>query len=267
MSARIVQRGSRIFSNSEIAQGVFLLELAQREIAQAAQPGQFVHMRIERGLDPFLRRPFAICRADPGTAIIQILYEVVGRGTEVLSRKRDGDAVSLVGPLGKGYRIPSQRGRRVLVAGGRGIASLVLLAERLLREKETPVVLIGARSRDRLFFADHLRGKGADVYAATEDGSEGYAGMVTDLLDAYAGTAEHVTVFACGPESMLKQVALFSVDRSIPCQLSLEARMPCGLGACQGCAVEVRPPAGEEGPRYKSVCVDGPVFDAREVIL
>jgi len=263
----IVQREGRIVSNRQIASGVFLLDVEQREIVEAVAPGQFAHVRIERDLDPFLRRPFAICRAMPSTWAVQILYEVVGRGTGVLSRKLPGDTVDLLGPLGKGYTFSAAHSRPLLVAGGRGIASLVLLAERLLLRKETPIVLIGATSRDRLFFADHLRDLGAEVRTATEDGSGGHGGMVTDLLEACTETSEDVEIFACGPEGMLKRVAALSTDRDIPCQLSLEARMPCGLGSCQGCVVEIRSSSGKAGPLYKRVCVDGPVFDAREVVL
>lgn len=263
----IVQRAGRIVGNRRISNGVFLLDVTQREVAEAAQPGQFVHVRIEQGLDPLLRRPFAICRAVPSTGIVQVLYEVVGRGTDLLSRKLPGDLVDLLGPLGRGYAISEERCRSLLVAGGRGIASLVLLAERLLLRKESPIVLIGAPSRERLFFADHLRDLGAEVRTATEDGSEGYVGLVTDLLETCLGTSEKIEIFACGPEGMLKGVAALSMDRNIPCQLSLEARMPCGLGSCQGCVVEVRPCPGEEAPQYRRVCMDGPVFDAREVVF
>ncbi|RKY69023.1 MAG: dihydroorotate dehydrogenase electron transfer subunit [Candidatus Latescibacterota bacterium] len=259
---KVVQEEGKVLSNLEVAASIFLLDLRLPQAAKIAQPGQFLHLRISPLCDPLLRRPFSIHRTKPEKAEVSILYQVVGRGTELLSQKRPEESLDCLGPLGRGFTIPKGAGQFILVAGGIGIAPLIFLAESLLQKKGKGVVfLIGATSENYVLYKKELRCWGATVEVATDDGSEGHRGPVTDLLmqrlDRFAGNPQ---IFACGPEGMLQKVTQIALQRGIPCQLSLEQRMACGLGACLGCVVNTR-------SGYRRVCVDGPVFPASEVIF
>ncbi|HID96009.1 MAG TPA: dihydroorotate dehydrogenase electron transfer subunit [Candidatus Latescibacteria bacterium] len=265
----ITQAVGRVLSNEQVAPGIFLMSLKLPWIAQRAKPGQFIHVRIGSQFRPLLRRPFSIYRADAEREEIQILYQLVGEGTMRLSEKGEGEGLDCLGPIGNGFWF--RREDAVLVSGGIGIAPLFFLAEAMLGKMSSDdprgrgrkvTILIGASSRDYLMRRKELELLGAEVRVATDDGSEGYAGPVTELLAAtlQENSDRAFSVFACGPRPMLKEVARITVRRRIPCQLSLEEHMACGVGACLGCAV--RTPSG-----YRRVCVDGPVFDAEEVIL
>ena len=271
----VVQKQGKILSNLEVAPSIFLLNLGLPQVAETAQPGQFVHLRIGPLSDPLLRRPFSIHRTKPEEAKVSILYQVVGRGTKLLSQRCSGEKLDCLGPLGRGFAIPKVAGQFILVAGGIGIAPLIFLAETLLRkmgngkwevEKEKRkkmevVFLMGAASTEYILPESELLSWGAAVEVATDDGSKGHRGPVTDLLTRQMDrSVESCHIFACGPEGMLKEVAQIAGQQKIPCQICLEQRMACGVGACLGCVVKTR-------SGYRRVCVDGPVFPAGEVIF
>lgn len=254
-----------ILTNRPVGPGIYELSARLPRIAAEAQPGQFVHVRVGPGYDPLLRRPFSVYRSDPQRGTLDILYEVVGRGTKVLSGRRAGEVLDVLGPVGHGFGIPQGLGCALLVAGGMGIPPLVFLAHRLAELGVQTAALVGARSRDRLVGTKDLTSLGVQVRVATDDGSEGHAGLVTELVAEHLGSAPPQQMYAVGPDAMLGKVVELALAHQVPCQVSLESRMACGVGACLGCVVRVRS-TGDE-PRYKRVCVDGPVFDAREVLL
>jgi len=241
---------ARILSNREKKKGVFLMELKAPGIARSARPGQFIMVRPPHGSDPLLPRPFSIHDARDGS--VSILYRVVGRGTELLSGLGKGQALAVTGPLGRGFPIRAGNYRPALVAGGMGLAPMPFLAKKLAALGRVPKILYGCRTKGELLGPSTL---GAVI--ATDDGSCGRRGLVTSLLEEELCRAGSCRVFACGPWAMLRQVSLLCQKSQVPCQVSLEARMACGLGACQGCAVR-----GVHGG-YLSVCSDGPVFDSR----
>ena len=261
----VVQEQGKILSNLEVAPSIFLLNLGLPQVAETAQPGQFVHLRIGSLSDPLLRRPFSIHRTNPEEAEVSILYQVVGRGTKLLSQKHRGEKLDCLGPLGRGFAIPKGTGQFILVAGGIGIAPLIFLAETLLekekRKKMEVVFLMGAASAQYILPESELLCWGAAVEVTTDDGSKGHRGPVTDLLTRQVDrSVESCHIFACGPEGMLKEVAQIAGQQKIPGQICLERRMACGVGACLGCVVNTR-------SGYQRVCVDGPVFPAGEVIF
>ena len=265
----MIETKLKILHQKEVAPQVFRLRLSSPGIAQEARPGQFVHLRIREGSDPLLRRPFSIHRVDRERGEVQVLYQVVGRGTKFLSRKLVGERLDVLGPLGHGFEVSEKGGGVLLVAGGIGVAPLIFLCEDLLRGRAV-TALIGAQSRDGILCDDLLGSWDATVHIATDDGSLGHRGVVTDLLKAQLEAGREASaspvVYACGPVAMLRAVAALCQKHGISCQVSLESRMACGLGACLGCAVKVRssvPP----GYEYKRVCKEGPVFDAEEVIF
>jgi len=228
-----------------------------------ARPGQFVMLQPgARGsaqrFDPLLPRPMAVYRTERagGSAIIEVLYKVVGRGTALLADLGSGDRIGLVGPLGQGFPEPSG-GRAVLVGGGTGIASLYELAARWCETGQV-TVLLGARTADDLMGETDFRALGADLKLATEDGSAGARGRVTELLGPELAAAP-AQVYACGPNPMMQRAAEIAEDAGARCWVSLENRMACGFGVCLGCAV----PRSGEG--FDLVCRDGPVFESRSL--
>jgi dihydroorotate dehydrogenase electron transfer subunit len=262
---------SEILYNDRVAGGYFRLGLACR--FPEAKPGQFVMLRVSDGLDPLLRRPFGIYRTlgTFGRALgakgspskmkgIELLYRVVGKGTAILSGRRPGETLGVLGPLGNGFPDPAEGSSVVLVAGGMGIAPLYLLAKRL----GAGTLLFGARSKAENVLLKDFRGLGLRIKTATEDGSAGIKGLVTGLLEDEL-TPESV-VYACGPVGMLKAAAAISEKAGARCLVSLERSMACGIGVCLGCAVRTKEHRGEKESRfYKMVCSDGPVFQSEEV--
>ena len=222
-------------------------------------PGHFVMLSpgalgaAERS-DPLLPRPMAVFRADGDR--IEVLYKVTGRGTALLSETRPGERVRVVGPLGRAFAPPASGARAVLIGGGTGIASLYDLAARLPGRTE---VLLGARSAPDLMAREDFAALGAGLRVATEDGSEGHRGRVTDLLEASLAADATARVYACGPTPMMHRAAEIAAAHGAVCQVSLENTMACGFGVCLGCAA----PLAAGG--YALVCREGPVFDARAI--
>jgi dihydroorotate dehydrogenase electron transfer subunit len=230
-----------------------------------AQPGQFLMLspgtrgRVER-YDPLLPRPMAIFRTRRmgGEAAVEVLYKVVGRGTSLLADARPGDEVRLVGPLGRGFPEPSSGERVILVGGGTGVASLFELARRSSRRSRVSV-LLGARSAADLMGRADFESLDVDLQVATDDGSDGTKGFVTELLEREIARDGAARVYACGPTPMMQRAAEITEAAGLPCFVSLENRMACGFGVCLGCAV----PSSNEG--YHLVCRDGPVFEAGDL--
>ncbi len=236
-------------------------------IAQSAMPGQFVMVRPLRTHAPLWRRPYSILRANPDKGVISIFYSVQSTFTELLSLKPIGSTVQVLGPLGTCFQPVRAARRHILAAGGTGVPPLSFFAARLiptLQPDEQVLILAGARRRDLLVGLDEFRALGAEVRVATDDGSRGYKGYVTDLLAQALEEPIPSAVYACGPNRMLKVVAELCLKHGVPCQVSLDAPMPCGIGVCLGCAVKVRLPDG--GVWYKRACTEGPVFRAEEVV-
>jgi dihydroorotate dehydrogenase electron transfer subunit len=245
---------------------VFRLSFLSKEIAREAQPGQFVMIHPKKFSEPLLPRPFSIHRVQGGR--VDLLIRVAGQGTRQLCGLSPGEILEIKGPLGRGFKLDSERDP-ILVAGGIGVAPLLFLADRFSKMKKNktvapPRLLIGAGSKKELLGLGEFKKAGLRVQAVTEDGSSGRKGLVTDLLKGIpAKGLDRAMIYACGPQGMLRAVASWSAAGNIPCQVSLEARMACGMGACLGCSV-ARP--GDSGQGYAKVCQDGPVFEAQEVV-
>ncbi len=296
----------------------------------AFQPGQFVMVKPSGSLDPFLPRAYSILRVQRLSTgsrgkkvnVVEILYKVLGKGTTALSQLKPGDRVDLLGPLGNGYHVAQGVTTAILVAGGIGVPPVVALGERLASSgfrvqgsgkrnargqrvvsgHPNMVAFVGGKSSTDALCLTDLRKAGAALHVATEDGSLGHQGLVTDLLESYLRSSGHSaelpsglslrvedsrsldghrsTIYACGPHPMLHAVTRIAERFQISCQLSLEAEMACGFGACMGCVIPVkspelrveslgqsvdREPSTVNERRYKLCCKDGPAFDAREI--
>jgi len=258
------QAKAKLIYNKKINHDYFHCGLEAKNIARVSLPGQFVNLKITETFDPLLRRPFSIHRAKGST--IEILYEVVGKGSRILSQKMAGEYLDIIGPLGNGFSVSDSR-LAVLVAGGMGVAPLMFLAQTIRK----PLVLIGAKTKNHILCADEFKKLGCEVKIATDDGSLGFKGYVSELLKKTLATGDRrpATIYACGPKPMLKEITDISKNYKITAQISLEEHMACGIGACLGCVVETR--NGKREPRtqfeYKRVCKDGPVFNAEEIIF
>jgi dihydroorotate dehydrogenase electron transfer subunit len=256
-----------ILTNEMLAPEHYLMEIAAPEIAGLAVPGQFVHVRCGVGLDPFLRRPFSIHDLDPDRGTLRLLYMVKGRGTRWLASQPPGGLLNMVGPLGRGFRLPeATRSREVMVIGGGvGVAPLLPLVRLLVKEHYQIRVLMGAPTASRLLRAEAFRQEGAAVILVTEDGSSGNQGTAATMLSSLLDTANTGYLYACGPFGMLRVVAAIARDYQLPLQVSLDTYFACGVGACQGCACRVKNKVtGEE--TFARVCREGPVFTAEEVV-
>ncbi len=234
------------------------------------RPGQFAMLsagaqQAARRTDPLLPRPMAVYRAEAGDgwSDVEILYKRVGRGTALLAEALPGQRVAIVGPLGKAFPPPRSDERVTIVAGGTGIASVYELAARLVGSHPIEV-LFGARTASDLMAVEDFEALKIPLRVATEDGSAGMRGVVTDLLEsALEGPTVGVgfsgfgrRVYVCGPTAMMRRCAEIAFRRGVPCVAALENTMACGFGVCLGCAV----PLQEGG--YSLVCLDGPAFDA-----
>ncbi len=263
----MVQVDAKIFENEEIGPRRYKMVLSAPQIGRQARPGQFIHVRVSRSFPPLLRRPFSIHRSEGEK--IEILYKVVGKGTEILSKRNRGEYLNIIGPLGNGYRLPSAPSEKsdiILLAGGTGVASLLFLAESVCHTNPelSVLALIGAKNREELLCEGDFERLGCRVEVATENGTRGYKGLVSDLLEKFlplSGDKPRPMVFACGPWEMLKRIGKISRKHRFPCQVSLEERLGCGVGACLGCVVKGR----GSSYTYMRVCKDGPVFDAGEL--
>jgi dihydroorotate dehydrogenase electron transfer subunit len=229
-----------------------------------SRPGQFVTLRLPDETSPLLRRPFSIhrlIRQDGAVSGIEILYKIVGTFTEKLSRTPVGATVDLLGPLGRGFSIDPSRKKIMLIAGGIGVAPLLFLADAIseagmdMAELE---ICIGGRTSDDILCRDDFMSHGINVHITTEDGSQGEKGLVLLPAARLLKTAPAEMIYACGPMPLLKTVAAMARLHNIPCEISIETIMACGLAACLGCAVKT----SDSSDGYRHVCKDGPVFDA-----
>jgi dihydroorotate dehydrogenase electron transfer subunit len=255
---------ARVTANKALGGGYFVLELGDCPSLADSRPGQFVMVRGDWERDPLLPRAFSLLSVDPTRGGAAILAKTVGRGTALLERAAPGARLSVLGPLGVAFPAPSPDCVDLLVAGGVGLPPLYMqggLANRhgLASRVE---MLYGGRGSADLVLLDEMRALGFGLFLTTEDGTQGRKGRVTleleDRLRVHAG--KKVRVMACGPNAMLWAVAGIAKAAGVPCFISLEEQMACGIGVCLGCAI----PAHSRPFRY--VCKDGPVFDASDVI-
>lgn len=247
----------RIISAEQLSQLGYRFTIECPEVAKVAKAGQFVHIRCEGFL---LRRPISISSIDPMGGSITIVFEVRGEGTQWLATRKAGDTLDMIAPLGNGFDLLPCDHKAILIGGGIGTPPMVALAEHYGANAQA---IIGFRSKDAVLLQDTLAATGATVHLCTDDGSAGHKGFVTDILAKLLKEDKPHILYACGPTPMLKAVAKLAEAHGIRCQLSLEERMGCGVGACLVCVCKIKEANGEVA--HKCVCKSGPVFEAEEV--
>lgn len=274
-----------VLRNERVAEDCYRLTLDCSKDHHSPIPGQFYNIRCNGKTDPLLRRPFSVHRLteDSGVPCLQVLYRVIGRGTEWLSSRNKGETLDLIGPLGNGFRI-ERRTDVVLAARGIGIAPLCAVAEtvRAQAPESRLHILMGARFKDRVFYQEELLRLGT-LHLYTDDGSLGFRGRAPELLLHLLETGKvprTCSLYACGPAPMLMELSTLSQRFGFEGQVALETHMGCGFGACLSCAIPLRPASIKITPHWKKdslqwsedgrtcyslICKDGPVYDIREV--
>ncbi len=241
----------------------FILALESPRITSEAHPGQFLMVRVGETSFPLLRRPFSIHAVQDNA--LEIFFQTTGLGTRQLSLKQEGDRLDILGPLGRGFNldIEGSTPKAALVGGGRGIAPLYFLSESLRLQGVSATIYYGGRTVEDLPLRKKFLAAGYPLHCSTEDGSYGFKGLITDHLiqDLKQNPADRI--YACGPDGMLKRLAEISQEYSIPAELSLEAIMGCGFGACWGCVHRLKK---DQEIGWQKICEDGPVFPAEMII-
>lgn len=269
----MVQVKNKIIHNEKLRGNYWHCILEAPLITKKAKPGQFLNIKLSGGLKPFLRRPFSIHNISGSK--LGILYEVLGKGTKALAGKKKGEYLDIIGPLGNGFdyrKTGKPSGQiNILVAGGIGVAPLLFLSKKI--KVKDKIVLIGAKTKNQILCEKEFKDSGCDVKIATDDGSAGFKGRVTDLLKNILqnqgqspwlrrhrqGGDSPLTIYACGPKPMLKAVSDIAEKENLSAQISMEEHMSCGIGACLGCVVKTK-------KGLERVCKEGPVFNAKYLI-
>lgn len=244
---------ARIVRQQELADRVFRMVVEAPEIAAKAKAGQFVQLRITGG-GLLLRRPVGIAEADAKKDTVAFIYRVVGKGTEAMSKLKANDRINILGPLGHGFDTTAKT--PLIVGGGMGLSPLLFYAAVMQKNAD---VLMGGKTASELFWRDLFAPNVQEIFCTTDDGSFGTKGFPTTLLPKLLAKKSYDLIAVCGPEIMMKGIAKIAKEHGIRCQVSLEKRMGCGLGACLSCSIDTT-----SGQR-KKVCKDGPVFEAEEV--
>jgi dihydroorotate dehydrogenase electron transfer subunit len=251
-----------ITENRMLGPEYYLLSLLAPELAAEAKPGQFIQLEVAapETVDPILPRPISVFRILRKEGILQVIFKTVGRGTRGLAERKTGELVNIRGPFGSGFSIPDEVQTPALIAGGIGMPPLFCLAEELKKRPGIQKITFfyGGRTHRDLLELDRWTELGAQIYPATEDGSYGAPGFITNVFQETHTQKAFDYIVACGPAPMLQAVGEIAKKLQIPGQISMESYMACGVGACLGCVCETQ-------SGYKRVCVEGPVFDMSEV--
>lgn len=251
-----IQNVYRVVSNEKLCPAFWRMCLDAPDLAKATKPGQFVHIRVGDTLQPFFRRPFSVYRSKK---YVEIFYEVVGPGTQMLADKVKGDELDILGPLGTPFVLPSKKiNQVVMIAGGIGIAPMLALSDALAKKKIELILLYGGRTGDHVYAMKEFKANGVKVHVATDDGSRGVKGRVSNLFNKIDPNPETTLLYTCGPNPMMKAVQDFAHQHGLKGQAACEEIMACALGACLGCSIPTT-----EG--YQTVCYDGPCFDLETI--
>jgi len=248
----------KIVSNEKLCPKFYRMCIDAPAIKAAVRPGQFIHVRVSEGLEPFFRRPFSVYRAKRH---VEIFYEAVGPGTTILSQKKKGDSLDILGPVGTPFTLPPKHVRHVvMIAGGIGVAPFLILTDMLKKQGLKLTLLYGGRTKGHVYPMKEFKDNGCHVHVATDDGSAGVKGRVSNLFDHIGVNDQQTWIYTCGPNAMMAAVQKFAEKHNFQGQAACEEVMACALGACLGCSIQTV-------TGYKTVCYDGPVFDLHEVIF
>jgi len=255
---------AKLLKKEEIATGIFKFSVQADEIIKTAKPGNFIEIRVNDDIEPFLRRPISIYNMDRENGILEFIFQEKGKGTKILSSRREGELIDIIGPLGFGTFKYSSYQNLGIIGGGIGVFPLYELAKCAQLENKNVNTYLGFRNKDLVVLEDEFEKVSNNLTITTDDGSYAQKGFAIDFLKKDIEDGKIDCIYACGPLPMLRAVREIALEKNIPCQISLEEKMACGLGVCLGCAVKTaRSP--KDAPEYWHVCKAGPVFQAKDV--
>ncbi len=239
--------------------------IINKDLACNSQPGQFINIKVSKNFVPLLRRPFSIHRVNRKEQWFEILFQIIGSGTELLANFKVGEELNILGPLGNSFVIPEGCKQAILIAGGLGIAPLLFLAQQVTNRGVPATLYFGNKSKKYFYDLSDFDELGISYFLATEDGSLGFKGKVTDLFLAKQNEIQETNsiIYACGPNPMLQKIKEIANQLKLSCQVSLETMLACGFGVCLGCVVN----STSKSIPFKYVCKDGPVFNINEIDL
>ena len=255
---------AKLVKKEKLLDGLYKFSLETKEIVDIAKPGNFIEIRINENLDPFLRRPISIYNIEKEKGIIEIIFQVKGKGTELLSKKQEGDFIDVIGPLGNGVFKFEKHKNIAVIGGGIGIFPLYELTKEAKELNLNIDTYIGFRNKELVVLEKEFENTSNNLTITTDDGSYKNKGFAIDYLKENLKTKKVDCIYTCGPLPMIKAVKALAEENNIECQISLEEKMGCGLGVCLGCAVKTAE-SSKEDPQYVHVCKDGPVFESKSV--
>lgn len=255
---------AKLVKKEKLIEGLYKFSVKAKEIVDLTKPGNFIEIRINENLDPFLRRPISIYNLDKENGILEFIFQVKGKGTEILSKKAEGDFIDIIGPLGNGtFKIENKK-KIAIIGGGIGIFPLYEIAKEASILGVKVHTFLGFRNKELVTLEKEFEEVSTNLTITTDDGSYGEKGFAINFLNNDIEKENYDCIYACGPLPMLKAVKKLSEEKGIQCQISLEEKMGCGLGVCLGCAVKTAA-SPKDAPEYVHVCKAGPVFDSRIV--
>ena len=259
-----VKLQAKLIDKIKLKENIFHFKVKASEIVNISKPGHFIEIRVSNNTEPFLRRPISIYNIDKEEGILEFIFQVKGKGTEILSKKEIGDEIDIIGPLGNGTFKYDKYQNIAVIGGGIGIFPLYELCKEAKSDNKNVNTYLGFRNKDFVMLENEFNSVSSKLTITTDDGSYKNNGFAINYLEKDIEEGKIDSIYACGPMPMLRAVRELATKREIPCQISLEERMGCGLGVCLGCAVKTaRSP--KESPEYWHVCKGGPVFQAKDV--
>lgn len=255
---------AKLIKKEKLLEGLYKFSVDAKEIVKVAKPGNFVEIKVNQNLDPFLRRPISIYNLDKENGILEFIFQVKGKGTELLAKKVEGDLIDIIGPLGSGTFKFEDKKNIAIIGGGIGIFPLYELAKQAKNSGINIHTYLGFRNKELVTLEKEFEEVSSKLTITTDDGSYKEKGFAINYLTDDLKEEKTDSIYACGPLPMLKAVKKIAEEKQIPCQISLEEKMGCGLGVCLGCAVKTAT-STKENPEYVHVCKAGPVFDSKIV--
>ena len=255
---------AKLIKKEEIIKDIYKFSVKAPEIVENSKPGNFIEIRITEGIDPFLRRPISIYNLDKENGILEFIFQVRGKGTEILSKKEEGADVDIIGPLGHGTFKFEKYKNIAVIGGGIGIFPLYELSKEAKQNNVKVNCYLGFRNKDFVMLEKEFEEVTDNLTITTDDGTYKEKGFAIDYLIKDMENEKYECIYACGPLPMLKAIQKYANENNIDCQISLEEKMACGLGVCLGCAVKTAK-SPKDAPEYWHVCKGGPVFQAKDV--
>lgn len=255
---------AKLIKKEEVIKDIYKFSVKAPEIVEVSKPGNFIEIRVTEGIDPFLRRPISIYNLDKENGILEFIFQVKGKGTEILAKKEEGNDIDIIGPLGHGTFKYEKYKNIAIIGGGIGIFPLYELSKEAKLNNVKVSCYLGFRNKELVMLEDDFKKVVDSLVITTDDGTYKNKGFAIDYLKQDMEKSKYDCIYACGPLPMLKAIQKYANENNIDCQISLEEKMACGLGVCLGCAVKTAK-SPKEAPEYWHVCKGGPVFNSKDV--